>query len=439
MKLHAAQELVRAARRHAYRTAVVSFVLILFLILLGVQFLPSVSDYVEVKFSEPEHVGSPTFVAALAAAVHGTVRVGAVPEILNNGDEFVPAVVRDIRNAKHTINITNYIWNDGAFSDTLFAALDDAARRGVEVRILVDAQGSAVPKAQAATLESLGGQVRRFRPISLLTLNLLDRRDHRRAVIIDGTVAYTGGIAFDDLWLGNGLLPGHWRDMMFRVQGAVAQDMQGIFSDMWVETTGEVVSGTLFFPLSALPPSHGEATYLEIFSAPTGYFQPVREADILSIRSAEKTLDITNPYLLPDSETTQALIDAAQRGVRVRILVAGNDTDAKCVRYAGQYNYADLLAAGIRIYEYKTRLHTKTMVVDGAWSIIGSANFDSRSRALNDEDILGVSSARFASELEKTFETDLRYAQEVDPTQWAKRGVLSQLRSRVCLIFAKQF
>ena len=438
-RLH--QRILSFIRGHAYRIiglATVGFLAVIAIVV--ILLLPSASEYVTLKTTEPLEIGSPAFITALATATHGTVQTGDIPTILNNGDEFIPAVVASINQAKQSINITNFIWTKGSFSDQLFTALDAAAKRGVQVRILVDAigTGSGMPDTQVKELEALGGKVETFRPISLLNLDLFYRRDHRRVVVIDGETAYTGGIAFDDAWLGNGITTGLWRDMMFEVHGAVAQDLQGVFSDIWVETTGEVIAGSAFYPLAPLSPHGGAATYVEIFSAPTGYFQSVRDAFTLSILSAKKSLYITNTYLLPDSETMKLLEEKARDGVDVRILVPGSDNDGEFAEYAGELNYDALLTAGVKIYVYDNLIHTKTITVDGVWSLIGSANFDNRSRALNDEDVLGVASPQFASELQSTFMNDLTHAKEINLQEWEKRGWFSRLRSRICSLFAKQ-
>jgi cardiolipin synthase len=426
-------------REHAYWTGGLAILGVLAVVaLVTIAFLPSASEYLTLKKTDPLQIGSPAFIAAFSTATHGTVQTGDIPTILNNGDEFIPAVVASIDQAQHSINITNFIWTDGSFSDQLFVALDAAAKRGVQVRILVDADGSSMPGAQTKALQALGGKVETFRPITLVNLDLLYRRDHRRAVIIDGETAYTGGIAFDDQWLGDGITPGYWRDMMFEVHGALAQDLQGAFSDIWIETTGEVIAGSDFFPFAPLAPHSGAATYVEIFSAPTGYFEPVRDAFTLSILSAKKSLYITNTYLLPDAETMTLLEEKARAGVDVRILVPGSDNDPEFAEFAGEANYEALLKAGVRIYIYNNLIHTKTVTIDGVWSLIGSANFDNRSRALNDEAVLGVASPQFASELQDTFMQDLTHAKELTLQEWDKRGLYSRLRSFVCLLFAKQ-
>jgi cardiolipin synthase len=405
----------------------------------AVIFLPSAAEDMDITTTVPLEVGTPAFVNAIAGVTHSQVLVGNSPTILNNGDEFMPAVVASIAQAKHTVNITNYIWVKGTFSDTLFAALIAAQKRGVQVRILADADGStSLPQDQIDQLRAAGGQFETYHPISLHTLSVQNRRDHRRAVVIDGTDAYTGGIAIKDEWLGNGLAHGHWRDMMFEFHGAMAQSMQNIFADIWQETTGEVIAGDGFYPLSPTATTGGSATMLQIDSVPTSQFQPIRDALYLSIISAKKNIYITNPYLLPDAKTMRALEDKARSGVDVRILTAGPDTDAPFVEAAGEANFNSLLTAGVKIYQYNTRVHTKTMVVDDVWTLVGSANFDSRSSGLNIENVIGITDPKFATTMQQMFSADITHAHEVTVEEWKHRSFFNSVRSWFFSLLAKQ-
>ncbi|MDB5238049.1 MAG: cls [Candidatus Kaiserbacteria bacterium] len=387
----------------------------------------------EMTLTQPLDVSSPQFLDALSGLVDAPIHTGGDVRILNNGDEFIPALIASIQNAKSTIDLSVYIWNNGKYSDQLTQSLIDAAQRGVAVRILVDAQGSNISAEEIEKLQKVGARVETFRSLSFGTFQRYHRRTHRRAIVIDGNDAYTGGMAVADYWLGDGRTQGSWRDMMFEVHGAMAQDIQHAFSDIWYETTGEALAGPTFYP--AVVPEHANS-YVELQTAPTGFRMPIREIFLLTIHSAKNKLFITNPYFLPDRETIAALAAASRSGVDVRILVP--DPNTSPVQWAGQVNYAALLEAGVKIYEYDRMIHTKLMVADGAWSIIGSANFDNRSRALNDEVVLGIQDTKFASSIEQVFTDDISHAHLITPDEWKNRSIFRTFASYVCWLFSKQ-
>ncbi|MBV9332179.1 MAG: hypothetical protein JOZ55_11555, partial [Alphaproteobacteria bacterium] len=366
--------------------------------------------------------GSDEFLQTVSAAM--TLPVDHAPpiEIINNGDAFLKALLADIDHAKHSIDFMVYIWEDGSFSDAVLAHLEQKLRGGVQVRVVLDAYGAiAAPSEKFSRLKAMGGKVAVFHSLMPLpwTMARDHKRNHRRSIVIDGTIAYTGGIAVADSWLGNARNEREWRDMMFRVHGSMVGRLQGAFADLWAGTTGEVLSGPLFYPPVK---DTGTIPYISLASSPSPDLFPMETFMLLSIASARHRIDIVTPYFLADDTIADALIGKAKSGVAVRVLVPNAHNDNQSVRHASQYTYEKFLKAGVRIFEFQpTFIHTKLMMVDDRWSIIGTANMDNRSRKLNEEVVFGISDPRLVSELEANLAADLIRAREVRREDWEKR------------------
>lgn len=379
--------------------------------------------------------GSQEFIDMLAGLTNTPVENGPPPRIVNNGDEFVPALIERIEAAERSVNLTTFIWTEGEMSDRIFDALITAAKRGVAVRVLVDGFGGAAPEDRVEELAAAGGRFEEYSPITLSKVLEYYKRTHRRAFVIDGRYAFVGGIAVSDEWLGDGRSATEWRELMIEVEGTPARSVQNAFADIWTETTGEVLTGEAFYPDTA---GDGDAIYLHIVSSPAETSQSIRASLLLSVLAATDRLYITNPYLLLDDQTMEALKERATAGVDVRILVPGL-TGLSPVLMAQEVNYGPLLAAGVRIYEYEWYVHSKTLTADGTWSMVGSANIDSRSRVLNDENVLGVAHDGFAARLEEAFMADLDHAHELTLDDWEQRPLWRRIGGRLSYLFAKQY
>jgi cardiolipin synthase len=345
-------------------------------------------------------------------------------ELLNNGDEIFPAMIEAIAGAKRTVNLESYIFNDDRAGALITDELIDAARRGVEVRVLIDGYGGRpgklIPKMKAA-----GVDARIYYPIRPWTLHRIGRRTHRKILVVDGSVCFTGGVGIDARWLGNARNPQEWRDTQVRVHGPVASEMQAIFSENWTYTTGEILAGTKFYPpvpaagdleAQAIKVSRGDASSL----AKMLYF--------VAIRSATRSIHIQNAYFLPDEQVRDSLVEAVKRGVDVRIIVPGKHIDVPYVRMASRRSWGDMLKGGVKLYEYvDTMIHNKTAVVDGIFSIIGSINFDTRSMDKNAEESITFYDRGFAARLEAIFDADLKHCRQVNYDTWRKRGLGQRL------------
>ncbi|MGH7463969.1 MAG: phospholipase D-like domain-containing protein, partial [Longimicrobiales bacterium] len=325
--------------------------------------------------------------------------------------------------------------------DQFMEALTERLRSGVQVRVLLDAFGALrAPDDDFDRLVKAGARIAKFRPAVFGKLLRFHRRNHRRAVVIDGRVAFTGGAAIADKWAGSASSPREWRDTMVRVDGCLAQNLQSAFCELWAFCTGEVLTGEDVFPPDLRDERDSGVHSCGVISSPSSEEHPLRLFFFLTFLAARERLWITTPYFVPDKHTREVVKRRARAGVDVRILMPNHHTDARPIRQASHSYYSELLNAGVRIYEYQpTMMHTKGVVVDGKWSVVGSANMDIRSKELNEENVLGVLDSRFARELEHTFLADIEHAREINRVQWGRRGLGNRIIERICVLFAEQY
>jgi len=374
-------------------------------------------------------VDSPHFTTALATIVGAPVEHGGTITVLNNGDEFMPALLDAVGRANQTINIAVYIWAEGQFSDALITALEKKQREGVEVRILLDGFGSIkVPDEDFQALVDAGGKVEKFRTPMLGKLTRFHRRNHRRAIVIDGEVGFTGGMAISDVWLGHAQDKEHWRDIMFKVTGPLARSLQSAFVDLWVSASGELLIDPKQYPAPTPAAAAGVERFVHLASSPADDHLAMAYFFLMPIFAARHSVYFAAPYYVPDEHLQKALVDKARAGVDVRLLLPGPHTDNWIVRASAQARYQELLEAGVKVYEYQpTFMHAKYGVVDGEWAIIGSPNLNSRSRELDEENALGIYDPTFATTLKETFFGDLKHAEPMALDQWRRRNPLQKL------------
>jgi cardiolipin synthase len=389
-------------------------------------------------------VESPEFLIGMAGVTGSPLRAGGTARLLNNGDAFFPALREALSAAKRSINFAVYIWEDGKASDQVIPVLVERAKAGVEVRVLLDAMGStSSPEDGFERLKAAGAKVEVFREARFGKLTRFHKRNHRRAIVVDGAVAFTGGMAVGDKWLGNAQSEDHWRDSMVEVTGPLAATVQSAFADNWAHVGGEILIGPAFFPefpAPVAPAGETIALHTGLASSPSSENHPMRLIFLQTFSAARRKLYISNSYFVPDATIRQAVIDRAKQRVDVRILLPSEKTDAKPIRQAGHRFFEQLMEAGVKIYEYQpTMMHSKTVVVDGKFSLVGSSNMDVRSKELNQENVLGILDAGFARQLEETFLEDLKSAKEIDLEEWRRRGAIKKLTERVCSLFAEQY
>ncbi len=371
---------------------------------------------------EPDlEVGSPDFLRAAEALTGAPISEGNRAELLINGDNIFPAFLETIAAAERTLNVQTYVYWRGEIAGEVAAAIGEKARQGVRCNVILDALGSAqMERSQLREMRAAGAEVLLFRPPKPYAIKRVANRTHRRILVADGRVGMTGGVGIAAEWTGDAEGPDHWRDTHVRVRGPVVRGLQGAFAENWLEGTGEVLAGDEYLP-ELEPIDEGGPMQVVRSSAKVGDTN-AEALYYLAIASAQRSIELTAAYFVPRPAFTDALCAAAERGVEVRILVPGPHIDKGVVRVGGRAAYAQLLEAGVRVFEFQpTMLHAKTLCVDGSWSSVGTINFDNRSFQLHDEITLCVWDRGFAAELGKAFAADVERSDEIDGRRWAER------------------
>jgi cardiolipin synthase len=376
-------------------------------------------------------VASPEFLRAAEALTTAPISEGSEVELLINGDEIFPGFLETIERAERTVNLLTYVYWRGDIARDVAGLLCRRAREGVEVNVLLDWVGTAKMESELLDrMRDAGVCVAKFRPLKPYAIRRLNNRTHRKLLIADGRVGMIGGVGIAEEWTGDAQDPDHWRDTHVRVRGPVVRHLQGAFAENWLEATGDALVGDDYLP--DLEPV-AEGGPMQLVRSRAGVGDTNFEAlYFLAIESARETLDLTAAYFAPRPAFVQVLCDAAERGVHVRVLVPGPHIDKEFVRIAGRGAYEALLDCGVEVFEYRpTMLHAKTLCIDGAWSSVGSVNFDNRSFQLHDEATLCVQSERFAAQLTERFEADLDVSDAIRPGQWRDRPLHQRAAERV--------
>jgi cardiolipin synthase len=356
---------------------------------------------------------------------------------MNNGDEFYPPMLEAVDRAEWSVTIEAYIYWAGDIGLRFARALARRAAAGVSVKILLDAVGSAsIGSEILETLESGGCQLAWYNRIRWYSIGRFNHRTHRKSLIVDGRIGFTGGAGIADVWSGHAQDARHWRDMQIRVEGPAVVPLQTGFAVNWLQTTGELITGYRYYPPTECG---GPLSALTVMSSPETGASTVRTMYYLSIVCARKSIFIANPYFVPDATAVETLIDAKRRGVDVRIMVAGAHNDNWLARRNSIMLFGKLLKAGIEVLDYnRTLLHHKTMVVDGVWSTIGTTNFDNRSFAHNEESNVCIYDRTLAGRLQETFLADMRDCEHVSFDAWRKRGIWSRAQEVVASFLQDQ-
>ncbi|HYK03981.1 MAG TPA: cardiolipin synthase [Thermoanaerobaculia bacterium] len=394
--------------------------------------LPMVRRRVPMRYHMRHQFGvrDMAFLQTMHALTGAAMSEGNSIQILRNGVQIFPAMLAAIRNAKKTINVEFYIYWDGEIGREFAETLAGRARAGVKVNVVLDSVGSAPISSDLTEFMARNGiSIEWYHPLRWYTLARFNHRTHRKLLIVDGEVGFTGGVGIADVWQGDADREDHWRETVVRVEGPVVTQMQFAFMDNWVKSRGELLTGLDYFPkLDA----RGTCMTQVLKSSPSEGSSAVKLMFVVSIVSAQKSIYINSAYFVPDADTIRALEGAVRRGVDVRVIVPGEFTDVPIVRHAGRLFYSQLMRRGIRMFEYQpTMMHAKTMVVDGIWTSVGSSNFDDRSFRLNDEVNVNVYDETIAAQMEQMFFEDLARSEEVTPRRWLKRPWLDRLKERV--------
>jgi cardiolipin synthase A/B len=356
--------------------------------------------------------------------------------VLTDGDIAFPAMLAAIERAQHRITFEGYIYEAGEVGDQFTNAFEAAARRGVEVRMVFDSVGVTIDPEHVERLERAGCRIGWFNPVRSVSIEEANYRTHRKALIVDGDIAFVGGIGIADQWAKDTPEEKKWRDTHIEVHGPAAINVEAAFNENWIETGGVVDPDVL--PHDDQP--DGSASSIVVWSSPEGGANAMKLLYLLSLASARRSLDIQSPYLITDESIDWSLADARKRGVRVRMLVEGDITDAKPVKFAGRAAYARFMEQGIEVYEYQpAMMHAKAMMVDGVLSIVGSANFDNRSLELNDELNIAVFDRTVAERLTSDFERDLKNSKRLNLEEWRSRPLHIRGREKMWSLFGEVF
>ncbi|WP_409265302.1 cardiolipin synthase [Massilia sp. BHUDP2] len=403
---------------------------------LALNFMPSETQ-IDTRLTRQYDTNDPQFRRSLGVLLGPPILEGNKVEVLLNGDQIFPAMLDAIRSAKKSITFETYIYWSGSIGKEFTEALIERARAGVKVHVMLDFMGSLkLDLAQIDAMKQAGVQVQRYHKPVWWKLARLNNRTHRKLLVIDGKVGFTGGVGIADQWRGNAQDKDHWRDTHFRIEGPVVGQVQAVFNDNWTKATGTVLDGADYFP--AL--QHvGDMPAQMFSSSPTGGAESMHLMYLMAITSARKTIDLSAAYFVPDELTIRTLIEAAKRGVRVRILMPGKIIDSDLVKAASRERWGELLAAGVKLAEYQpTMYHVKALIVDNLLVSVGSTNFDNRSFSINDEANLNVLHEGFAREQTAIFEDDWKHANPVTKAEHRERSLWERLTTGVASVFSAQ-
>lgn len=400
------------------------------IVVLGLNFVGPEKHVLEV----PAHryaLSDPEFQRVLGSLLGPPIVGGNEIETLVNGDEIFPRMLEAIHSAEHTLDFETYVYWSGGTGRAFARAIAERCRAGVRAHVLVDWVGSQSMDEEAlALMRDAGADVEIYHPLRWYTLARLNNRTHRKLLIVDGRVAFTGGVGIADEWTGHAQDARHWRDTHFRVEGPVVAQVQAAFHDNWIKVTGEVDHGLEYYPELAPRPSGAPAQMF--LSSPAGGSENMEIMYLLAIAAAERSILLEAAYFIPDDLAVRALLDARRRGVRIEVIVPGPINDAAVTRYASRNEWGALLEAGVKIHEYQpTMFHCKVLVVDGLFTSVGSTNFDERSFRLNDEASLNVFDRAFAERQQQLFDEDRARSKAYTLEQWKSRGLRERIYESV--------
>jgi cardiolipin synthase len=380
---------------------------------------------------DPEFLGS-------ALALSDPIAIpGNKIELLANGDEYFPAMLKAIRSARQTVNFASYILHSDEIGRQFRDAFCERARAGVQVRVLLDGIGSgwSLDNSDVDMMKKAGCKFAYYHPTASWRVDRTNRRSHRRVLVVDGHVAFTGSAGFAKKWAGHAEDKNHWRDTQARIEGPIVAKFQWAFEEHWVKTFGETLSGSGHFP--SLPEA-GDCK-AQLVASHSFSIAPIPLLQATAFASAEKRIWITNPYCTPTDDQVDLLVKAVQRKVDVRLLLPGINNDQPLTKSAGRAAYGRMLEGGVKIFEYQpSMIHTKSMVVDGLFSMVGSSNLDARSSEINEELDLVVYDEKFGREMEEVFEKDLRQSREYTLEEFKKRSLWERTTEWLMLPFRSQ-
>ncbi|WP_321913364.1 cardiolipin synthase [Paraburkholderia sp. J11-2] len=407
------------------------------IVILVIANLTSGEKKIEHKIERLYASDSPQFIRSMGLLLGPPVLGGNRFEALVNGDAIFPSMLEAMRSAQHTITFETFIYWSGAIGEDIASALADKARAGLAVHVLLDWVGSSkMDERYQQMLREAGVQLVLYHKPHWTGLGRMNDRTHRKLLVIDGRIGFTGGVGIADEWTGRAQDEKHWRDTHFRVEGPAVGQMQAVFMDNWVKSTGNVLHGPQYFP--AIDAAGNGLAHM-FSSSPSGGSDDMELMYLMAITAATRTIHLSTAYFVPDKLTINAIVEAAKRGVTVRIITPGKHIDTHTVREASRACWGDLLAAGVQMYEYQpTMFHCKLIVVDDYLVSVGSTNFDSRSFKLNDEANLNIYDRDFARQQTAIFDADAALAKRITLDDWRRRPLREKLLEHVAALLDSQ-
>lgn len=392
---------------------------------------------IDYRFQHTFSVSSPEFIGSALAIGNPVLLGGNKIELLQNGDDYFAAMLTAIHGARKTINFEAFILYSDEVGWRFRDALSERARAGLEVRVLLDGIGSAwqLNNSDVRLMKEAGCKFAYYHPTHSWRVDRTNRRSHRRILVTDGKLGFTGAVGFAKHWSGHAQDKDHWRDVQMRIEGPLVSELQATFQDHWVKTFGEALSGADQFPLL---PAAGDLKAQVVVSRSFS-MAPVPLVEAVAFTAAENRIWITNAYCTPTADQVEQLVKAVQRGVDVKLLLPGPNNDQPLTKSAGRAAYGKMLEGGVKIFEYQpTMIHTKCMVVDGLFSMLGSSNLDARSSEINEELDVVVYDQRFGKEMEAMFEKDMSQSREYTLQQFQQRSVWERTTEWLMLPFRSQ-
>ena len=382
-------------------------------------------------------IASPQFSRSISALLGPPFISKNDVKVLLNGNEIFPEMLKAIKNAKETITFETFIYWADTIGQEFADSLSERARAGIKVHVLLDWLGSVkMETKQLNKMTKAGVQIQRFHKPHWSHIARFNNRTHRKLLIIDGRLGFTGGVGIADQWRGDANGPSEWRDSHFQVEGPVVAQMQAVFMDNWIKANGQVLHSELYFP--ELKPS-GKVDAQMFSSSPSGGGDSMHLLYLMAIAAATKTIELSSAYFVPDALSIKGLIAAAQRGVKIRIITPGRHIDTELVRKASRADWGELLKAKIEIAEYQTTMyHCKVFIVDSLLVSVGSTNFDNRSFRLNDEANLNVLDKGFATEQVKIFNEDWSQSNPITYERWRDRPLHQKAMEKLARLFKSQ-
>jgi cardiolipin synthase len=401
-------------------TVVITAIVTLLTVVLAMNFATP-EKQLDRKVEHRYGVSDPQFKREMGVLLGPAILPGNSVTDLENGEQIFPAMLEAIRSAKKTVTFETYIYWSGEIGKKFAAAFMERARAGVKVNVTIDWAGSSSMDADLIRqLKDAGVHLERYRPLRWYTLSRINNRTHRKLLVIDGRIGFTGGVGIGDPWQGHAQDKDHWRDIHFRIEGPVVAQMQSVFNDNWIKTSGEILNGEDYFP-----PLHpvGTMDAHMFFSSPAGGSESMHLMYLIMLAAAEHSIDLSAAYFIPDELITKALVAARHRGVKVRILMPGKNTDSDAARVASKATWGPLLLSGVEMYEYEpTMFHNKMLIIDHQVVSVGSTNFDLRSFQLNDEASLNVYDGGFAMHMTEVFDQDMKTTDQYTYEKWKNRS-----------------